>query len=87
MFLVPPVLLISSVPISIAGWGVRETSMIAAFGFAGLAGDDGLVLSVLFGAASFVVGAIGGIVWIGSGLRIRSFVPAVADAEVVADNP
>jgi uncharacterized protein (TIRG00374 family) len=87
MFLMPPVLLISSVPISIAGWGVRETSMIAAFGFAGLAGDDGLVLSVLFGAASFVVGAIGGIVWIGSGLRIRSFVPAGADAEIVADNP
>jgi glycosyltransferase 2 family protein len=87
LFLLPPVLLVSSVPISIAGWGVRETSMIAAFGFAGLAEGDGLTLSVLFGAASSAVGVIGGIVWIMSGLRIRSFTPAVADAEVVADNP
>ena len=61
--------------------------MIAAFGFAGLAGADGLALSVLFGAASFVIGVIGGIVWIVSGLRIGSFTPAVADAEVVANNP
>jgi len=88
LFLMPPVLLVSSVPISIAGWGVRETGMIAAFGFAGLAGGDGLALSVLFGAACVVVGVIGGIVWIVSGQRIRSFPPAVADAEVVvADNP
>ena len=37
LFLMPPVLLISTIPISIAGWGVRESSMIAAFAFAGLA--------------------------------------------------
>jgi glycosyltransferase 2 family protein len=80
LFLLPPVLLVSSVPISIAGWGVRETSMIAAFGFAGLAEGDGLILSVLFGAACSAVGMIGGVVWIVSGLRIRSFAPAVADS-------
>ena len=87
LFLMPPVLLISTVPISIAGWGVRETSMIAAFVFAGLAQSDGLTLSILFGAASFVVGIFGGIVWILSGLRIRPFAPTVANAEPVADNP
>jgi len=87
LFLMPPVLLVSTIPISIAGWGVRETSMIAAFGFAGLAEGDGLTLSILFGAAGFVVGIIGGIVWIVSGLRLRSFEPAVDGAEVVANNP
>jgi hypothetical protein len=44
-------------------------------------------LSILFGAASFAVGGIGGIVWIASGLRIRSFAPAVAEAKAVGDNP
>ncbi len=71
LFLMPPVLLIASVPISIAGWGVRESSMIVAFAYAGLDQSDGLTLSLLFGAASFFAGAIGGIVWLVSKLRLR----------------
>jgi hypothetical protein len=63
--------MISTIPVSIAGWGVRESSMIAAFAFAGLAESDGLTLSVLFGAACFVVGLTGGIVWILSVKRVR----------------
>ena len=87
LFLMPPVLLISTIPISIAGWGVRESGMIAAFAFAGLAQSDGLTLSILYGATSFVVGVIGGVVWIVSGLRARSFDQAVANSEAVTDNP
>jgi uncharacterized protein (TIRG00374 family) len=87
LFLMPPVLLVSTIPISIAGWGVRESSMIVAFAFAGLTQSDGLALSILFGAASFVVGAAGGIVWIASGRRIRSLPQAVANVETVTDNP
>lgn len=71
LILMPPVLLVSTIPISIAGWGVRESSMIVAFALAGLAESDGLTLSFLFGAASFVVGLIGGFVWSVSGLRLR----------------
>lgn len=73
LFLTPPVLLIATAPISIAGWGVRESSMIAAFSYAGLAESDGLTLSILFGAVSFVVGIAGGIVWIISGFRMENF--------------
>ena len=62
--LIPPIMLITMLPISIAGWGVREATMTVAFGYAGLAPADGTVISLLFGATSFVVGAIGGIVWI-----------------------
>jgi len=86
LFLLPPVLLISTIPISIAGWGVRESSTIAVFAYAGLAESDGLMLSILFGAVTFVVGLAGGIVWIASGLRI-SPVAQVGDAEAVADDP
>jgi uncharacterized membrane protein YbhN (UPF0104 family) len=70
MLLMPPVLLVATVPISIAGWGVRESSMVVAFTYAGLASSDGLSLSILFGAATFVVGIIGGLVWIASGLKV-----------------
>lgn len=73
LFVLPPVLLIATVPISIAGWGVRESSMVVAFGYAGLAQSDGLTLSILFGLLSFAVGAIGGVVWIASGLRRLPF--------------
>jgi uncharacterized membrane protein YbhN (UPF0104 family) len=62
--LIPPIMLITMLPISIAGWGVREASMMVAFGYAGLAQADGTLVSLLFGAASFIVGAIGGLVWI-----------------------
>jgi len=85
LFLMPPVILIATVPVSIAGWGVRESSMIVAFAYAGLAQSDGLTLSILFGAVGFIVGMVGGIVWIVSGLRLRSFAEA-RRAEVCADN-
>jgi uncharacterized membrane protein YbhN (UPF0104 family) len=62
--LVPPVMLITMLPISIAGWGVREATMGLAFGYAGLMPNEGVNVSLLFGAVSFVVGAFGGLVWI-----------------------
>jgi glycosyltransferase 2 family protein len=62
--LIPPIMLITMMPISIAGWGVREATMMVAFGYAGLAQTDGTVVSILFGAVSFIVGCAGGLVWI-----------------------
>ncbi|MGC2315865.1 MAG: lysylphosphatidylglycerol synthase transmembrane domain-containing protein [Bradyrhizobium sp.] len=62
--LVPPVMLITMLPISIAGWGVREATMGLAFGYAGLAANEGVNISLLFGAVSFIVGAFGGLVWV-----------------------
>ena len=62
--LIPPVMLITMLPISIAGWGVREATMGLAFGYAGLVANEGVKVSLLFGAVSFIVGAFGGLVWI-----------------------
>jgi uncharacterized membrane protein YbhN (UPF0104 family) len=61
---IPPVMLITMLPISIAGWGVREATMSLAFGYAGLVTNEGVNVSLLFGAVSFIVGAFGGLVWI-----------------------
>jgi uncharacterized membrane protein YbhN (UPF0104 family) len=62
--LVPPVMLITMLPISIAGWGVREATMGLAFGYAGLMTNEGVNVSLLYGAVTFLVGAFGGLVWI-----------------------
>ena len=69
LFLVLPVLLITTIPVSIAGWGVRESAMVLAFSHAGLPESDGLIISILYGAANLMIGAVGGIVWIASGYR------------------
>jgi uncharacterized membrane protein YbhN (UPF0104 family) len=72
LLLVLPVMLIATIPISIAGWGVRESALVLAFTYAGLAGEDGLAVSVLLGFAQFAIGLIGGVVWLANseGLRI-----------------
>jgi uncharacterized membrane protein YbhN (UPF0104 family) len=62
--LIPPVMLITMLPISIAGWGVREATMGLAFGYAGLMTNEGVNVSLLFGAVTFIVGAFGGLVWV-----------------------
>lgn len=72
LLLIPPVILISAVPISIAGWGVREGAMIAAFSYAGLPESDGLAISVLLGLGLSVIGAAGGLAWIASGRNLSS---------------
>jgi len=64
VILVPPVLLITVVPVSIAGWGVREGAMIAAFVYAGLPQSDGLIVSLILGVCYLSLGALGGLLWI-----------------------
>ncbi len=72
LFLILPVLLVATIPVSIAGWGVRESAMVLAFGYAGLAEGDGLIVSILFGVATLTVGTLGGVVWVASGYRWRA---------------
>ena len=82
VFLVLPVVLVTVVPISIAGWGVREGAMIAAFGYAGLPASDGLIVSLLFGASYLVLGGIGGLVWVLTSDRLdRSAISATVAAD------
>jgi len=77
--LIPPIMLITMMPISIAGWGVREATMMVAFGYAGLAQTDGTMVSILFGAVSFIVGCIGGLVWILSAEKSSEITAAVPE--------
>ena len=64
LVLVSPVMLISVVPISIAGWGVREGAMVAAFALVGITAADALVVSVAFGLLNVLIGLPGGLVFL-----------------------
>jgi uncharacterized membrane protein YbhN (UPF0104 family) len=68
--LVPPVLLIATAPVSIAGWGLREGTMATAFTLAGLSGEDGVLISLLFGLVYVVTGCVGGLIWLTSGAAV-----------------
>ncbi len=62
--LVPISLLVAMIPISLASWGVREAAFIFVLGFSGVAAEDALALSLLFGAFRLTIGAIGGLAWL-----------------------
>ncbi|MGE5547899.1 MAG: lysylphosphatidylglycerol synthase transmembrane domain-containing protein [Solirubrobacterales bacterium] len=64
LVLVPPVILVITLPISIAGWGVRESAMVTAFAFVGVSGTSSVVLSVLFGLVTMVAALPGGLVFL-----------------------
>lgn len=85
--LMPPVILIMMVPISIAGWGLREQSLQAAFIYSGLNAADGVTISILFGAVYFVTGAIGGLAWFFSPEKAEAGTAAILSADETVAEP
>ncbi|WP_291842022.1 lysylphosphatidylglycerol synthase transmembrane domain-containing protein [Bradyrhizobium sp.] len=67
--LIPPVILLTAVPISISGWGVREGAMIACLALVGVPSEQALSISLLLGAISVIVGVMGGVIWLTSAER------------------
>lgn len=49
LLLIPPVLLLTMLPISVGGWGVREVSMVGFLALAGVPKEAALTISVQFG--------------------------------------
>lgn len=60
LVLLPAVLLVTMVPVSVAGWGVREVATVTALGVVGVPAEQAVVVSVLYGLALLVYGLIGG---------------------------
>ena len=63
VLLFPTVLFLSMLPISVAGWGVREGAMIAALALVGITPSASLALSICFGLCLIAVSLPGGILW------------------------
>ena len=62
--LVPATVLAMLIPISFAGWGLREAAMIVLFGYLGIAADVSLTLSIAFGLALIVASLPGCVFWL-----------------------
>ena len=78
----PPVILLTAVPISISGWGVREGAMVACLALAGVSPAKALAISLLMGIISVIIGVAGGVVWLVSPERGKfTAAQAVAMAE------
>jgi uncharacterized membrane protein YbhN (UPF0104 family) len=79
-----------TLPISIAGWGVRETAMVSAFSFVGIPDASTLVLSILFGIVTMLTALPGGLVFLTAGGRKMEQEELAAEATepgVRTDNP
>jgi len=62
--LVPAVLEIAMLPISIAGWGVREGVAIIGFSGFGVPSNIALGSSIVFASITLAVGLTGGLLWL-----------------------
>jgi hypothetical protein len=67
IIIMPLTSLIMVVPISIAGWGVREGVMVIGLGFLGVASENALALSLSYGILMFIIYLPGLAIWLMSG--------------------
>ena len=63
-----PVILVTILPISIGGWGLREASFVFAFSFVGVPASSAITLSIAFGICNLLSALPGCIVWLADGL-------------------
>jgi len=61
---VPPVFLLTIIPISLAGWGVRESAMVGIFLLIGVSKEMILSVSILYGVMLIVASLPGLFIWL-----------------------
>lgn len=80
LILIPGVMLLAAAPISIAGWGVRESVMISAMALVGAPEAASLSLSLVFGIIMILIGLVGGGLWLANADRRVEAIEDAADA-------
>ena len=69
ILVMPPVMLLAALPISIAGWGVRESAMVIAFGLLGVAHEAALALALQYAVISYAAALPGALGWLSEANR------------------
>ncbi|MCI5159740.1 MAG: UPF0104 family protein, partial [Candidatus Electrothrix sp. AUS1_2] len=64
LVMVPPVILLTLLPVSLAGWGLREGAMVAFFLLIGAEKSRVLTFSLLYGVVSVIASLPGLIIWL-----------------------
>lgn len=86
----PVVLLLLVLPISIAGWGLREGLFVVGFGLLRVPEDVALAASIVYGLMNLILGLIGGGFWIFEPARSRmptAVSHGTADTSLAASPP
>ena len=78
LVLVPVVLLASTIPISVSGWGIRESAIVVLFGTVGVSSGHALTLSVLFGITGILISLPGLALWLSGGFKRSDILQAEA---------
>src|SRR5262245_57870328 len=68
-FVVPSALLLSMLPISAGGWGMREACFIVALKGLGIPAEQAILPSIVFGLSVLIAALPGGVVWLTHGRR------------------
>ncbi len=69
LILMPPVVLLTALPISAGGWGLREGAIIVAMAPIGVTSNEALLISIQMGILAAVMSLPGGLVWLLHGAR------------------
>lgn len=64
LIIVPPIFLLAALPISIAGWGVREGGMVFGLGLLSVAVSDAVLISVTYGLMRVAISLFGALFWL-----------------------
>src|SRR5262249_42372523 len=65
--IVPLAIIVATIPIAIAGWGLRESFIVSLLMAAGLSLESALLLSVSFGTILLLAALPAALIWLGSG--------------------
>jgi uncharacterized membrane protein YbhN (UPF0104 family) len=60
----PTVYLLSMIPVTVAGWGVREAVLISVLGFVGVGPSLSIALGISFGLVMLMASIPGGVLWL-----------------------
>lgn len=63
--IVPPAILLTVIPVSMAGWGVREGALVALFSFIGADKATVFTMSILYGLTLIIVSLPGFLIYLG----------------------
>lgn len=70
--IVPPAILLTVIPVSLAGWGVREGALVALFAYIGADKATVLTMSILYGLTLIIVSLPGFLIYLGGRQRLIS---------------
>lgn len=79
--LVPAIMEIAMLPISVAGWGVREGAVIFAFGSLGVSAEIAFGSSIAYALIALTIGMMGGLLWLFDRRKIGTLVALEIDPD------